>query len=115
MIDFVTSPISDSAVLVRVGGNLQESNRSYFFDCVGDIVDSGVSHIVVECNKLGLISSSGLAALLLARKKATRKGCKIYLTHLNSVLADLLKITRLGLIFSVYPTTEEALAKFQKA
>lgn len=114
MIDFTTNPISNSIVAVEVTGQLAEMERDYFFTCVGDLVDNGYRHVIVECYGLGFISSSGLAALLKARKQANKKGGRIYLTHLNSTIAEVLEVTKLGRLLSVYPTTESVVESLQK-
>ena len=113
MIDFTSNQISETAVVVQVSGSLTEMSRSYFFDCIGDMTDSGVQHVVIECQRLGYLNSSGLAALLVARKRAARQGARIYLTHLNSSVAQVLELTKLGRILSIFATTEEAIASFQ--
>ena len=109
MIDFITKPVSDAVVVVEVAGRLSELEREYFFNCVGDLVDTGYSHVIIECHGLGYISSSGLATLLQARKRVHKDGGRIYLTHLGSTIAEVLELTKIGRLLSVYPTTEDAL------
>lgn len=113
MIDFKNKKISETAVVVEISGVLSASNRDYFFDCIGDMLKSGVKHVVIECHKLGYLNSSGVASLLVARRRASRKGCRIYLTHLNSHMAEVLEVMKLGRILSVFATTEHAVATFQ--
>ncbi len=113
MIDFVSKPMSNSTIIVSVEGNLSETDRKYFFDCIGDYIESGYMNIIIECNRLGFVSSSGLAALLSARKRAAKKGGRVYLTHLNSNLAEVLEITKLGRLLLVYPTTEDAIGHIE--
>ena len=113
MIDFVSKPLTNSVAVVEVSGRLTELNRQYFFDCVTDMIASGYKHIIIECDKLGSLNSGGLAALLTARKRAVKNGGKIHFTHLNSSIAYLIEITKLGRILSVYPTTGEALSSLE--
>lgn len=115
MIDFSTTQLSGSTVLIDVGGNFTEIDRSYFFDCVADLIDSGAKHVVVDCSRLGFLSSVGLAGLLSARKRVTRNGGRIYLTHLNARIAELIEMTKLGRVLSVFPTNEEAVANIRNA
>jgi len=114
MIDFTTSPLSNATVVVEVRGQLVESDREYFFNCIGDLIENGYCHVIVECHGLGFISSSGLAALLQARKRVHKKGGRIYLTHLNSTIAEVLEITKLGRLLAVFPTTKDAVASIEK-
>jgi anti-sigma B factor antagonist len=109
MIDFVSKPMSNSTTVVEVSGSLAENERQYFFDCIGDFVESGYKNIIIECHKIGFVSSSGLGSILSARKRAAKKGGRIYLTHLNSSLAEVLEITKLGRLLLVYPSTESAI------
>jgi len=113
MIDFVSKPMSNGTIIVNVAGTLSETDRQYFFDCIGDFIESGYKNIIIECQRLGFVSSSGLAALLSARKRAAKKGGRVYLTHLNSNLAEVLEITKLGRLLLVYPTTEDAIGHIE--
>ena len=109
MIDFTRTEISSSTVVLEISGQLSDMSRNHFFDCISELVESGVKNVVVECHKLGHLSSSGLAALLTARKRAASQGSKISLTNLNSSIAEVLEITKLGKLLSIYPNTKTAL------
>ena len=118
MIDFEHDFLADSIVLVKARGKLDESTRTYFFDCLSDLMqddgkDKIPKHVIVECNGLGFLSSSGMAALLSARNKVEKGGGKIYFTHLSSTIVKALELTKLNGLLSIYPTTEELLAKIQ--
>jgi anti-sigma B factor antagonist len=113
MIDFVSRPYTSSTIVVEVNGSLAEGERQYFFDCIGDLVQSGYENIIIECHKIGFVSSSGLASILAARKRAAKKGGRIYLTHLNSNLAEVLEITKLGRLLRVYPSTEAVISHIE--
>ena len=110
MVDFVSKPLANSTVVIQLSGNFDDASRVDFFTYVSDLLESGISHVVIECEKLGHLSSSALASLLTARKRAMKSGSKISLTHLNSSIAQVLEITKLGRILSIYPTTESAIA-----
>ena len=119
MIDFEIEHVSNSTAIVKVRGTLNESTREYFFDCISDLLGDDektagrIKNVIIECNGLGFMSSSGMAALLTSRKKANRRGSKIYLTHLNSTIATALKFTKLSSLLAVYPTTAELLKKLK--
>jgi anti-anti-sigma factor len=113
MIDFVTRRSLGGAALVSVQGRLDESSREYFFECLKDLFDDGVRQIIVDCEGLGAVSSSGLAALLKTRRQAQKSGGKIVLTNVNSLMMEILTHTRLNTLLDVYPTTEHLLAKLR--
>ncbi len=113
MIDYTTRQVSNSVTVVEASGTLYESDRKYFFDCIGDMIESGSRYVIIECHRLGHLNSASLASLLTARKHAAKKGGRIYLTHLSSGIAEVLEITKLGRLLSVYPNTETAIAHIQ--
>lgn len=113
MIDYTTRRVSDAITVVEVSGMLNESNRKYFFSCIGDMIESGSRYIIIECHRLGYLNTAALASFLTARKHAARKGGRIYLTHLSSNMAEVLEITKLGRLLSVYPSTEAALGNIR--
>lgn len=109
MIDYTTRIVSEAVTVVEVNGKLDEAGRKYFFDCVGDMIESGARYIIIECHRIGHLNSGALASLLSARKHAARKRGRIYLTHLSSSIAEVMEITKLGKLLAVYPTTKAAL------
>lgn len=113
MIDYTTKELSDAVTVIEVSGKLDESNRKYFFGCVGDMIEAGQRYIIIECHRIGYLNSAALASLLSARKHAAKKGGRIYLTHLSSSIAEVMEITKLGRLLAVYPTTIAALNHIQ--
>lgn len=114
LIDFQTEKISDSLTVVKATGKLNEMSRSTFFECIADTLEEGCSQIIVDCSGLGLLGSSGLAALLLARKQARKNGGCVYLTHVNSTMSKLLEKTKLSTLLAIYPTTESLLGTIKR-
>ena len=113
MIDFTSTRYSEATIVIQVSGEFTEIDREYFFQCVSDFIESGYSHVVIECHKLGHINSSTLASLLKARKQAVKHGGRVFLTRVNSNLAEVLEITKLGRLLSVLPTTEDAIGSIE--
>ena len=109
MIDYTTRRVSEAVTVVEVSGKLDEAGRKYFFNCIGDMIESGSRYIIIECHRIGHLNSGALASLLSARKHAAKKGGRIYLTHLSSSIAEVMELTKLGRLLSVYSTTQAAL------
>ncbi len=109
MIDFETTHLAGGIAVVSVRGSLDDTARDYFFECVSDLIDEGFVRIIVDCAGLGHISSSGLAALIRARSQVQSKDGKIYLTHVEATIADVLALTKLNKLLAIYPSTRELL------
>ena len=70
--------------------------------------------LLVNLSKVKWISSTGLGILVSARSRYTKEGGIIKLCHPNDRVLGILGVTRLNMIFDVFPKEEEALASFKK-
>jgi len=109
-----THHLNDGVSVVSLSGDVNSSNLTQFKEEVASLMADGTHTIVVDCRELGMISSSGLAALLWARAKVKVRGGKIYLTHVSAVVGEVLAITKLSTILSIVPTTREVLLRLGK-
>lgn len=105
-----THHLTDGVAVIFLSGDLNANSLTQFKEEVRALMADDIHTIVVDCRELGMISSSGLAALLWARTKVNVRGGKIYLTH----VADVLAITKLSSILSIAPTTREVLVRLGK-
>lgn len=102
--------LSNSVAIVTLSGKFSLAALADFKSELNALLSQGHRKIVIDCRDLGRISSSGLAALLWARSSASRFGCKIYLTHLSALVAEVLNVTKLASLFRIAPTTRGLLA-----
>ena len=109
-----THHLTDGVAVISLSGDLNALSLTQFKEEVRILMADDFHSIVVDCRELGMISSSGLAALLWARSKVNVRGGKIYLTHVSAVVADVLAITKLSTILSIVPTTREVLVRLGK-
>ena len=108
MFDYQIDRLPSEIAVVSVTGNLDDVNREYFFGCIEGLMSEGYEKIVIDCDGLGFVSSSGLASMLKARAKLQRQGGKIYLAAVNATIAEVLNISRLNRLFSIFPTRRDA-------
>ena len=113
MIDYQTKNHSDSIVVVELSGKLNESTRSNFFQYIKDVLGGNCTRVIVDCSKLGMLGSAGLAALLMARKHARKAGRRMYLTHVNSSFAEVLEKTKLNRHLAIFPSTGPLIDKIR--
>lgn len=109
MENFTSKSLSASTVVIEISNRFTELERDQFFDDISIMIDSGVKFVVIDCHKLGFLTSGGLAGLLAARKRVSKKGGKIYLTNMSSHIIDSIKATKLSQVLSVYPTNKAAI------
>lgn len=70
--------------------------------------------LLVNLSKVKWISSTGLGILVSARSRFSKEGGIMKLCHPNDRVLGILQVTRLNMIFDVFPTEEEALTAFKK-
>jgi anti-sigma B factor antagonist len=70
--------------------------------------------LLVNLSKVKWISSTGLGILVSARSRFSKEGGVIKLCHPNDRVLGILQVTRLNMIFDVFPNEAEALANFKK-
>ncbi|MGI9516844.1 MAG: STAS domain-containing protein [Pirellulaceae bacterium] len=113
MIDFSTHTTDNGTLVIRIGGSLDAENTEYFFDCVQDEIERGHDRIVINCADLGFISSVGLGSLIRARSRVAKTGGEISFARIDARILDVMRLTRLDKVFSIYPTEKEAVAAME--
>ena len=98
--------------VINLSGELNVASLSAFREEVADQLLKGAKKIIVDCRELGFITSSGLAALLWARSRASGQGNKIYFTHVSAMVTEVLEMTKLSGLLRIAPTTRGLLRKF---
>lgn len=108
-----TEEIRDGAVVANPRGRVDEATATAF----GTQLEGGVDRaadgesktLVVNFAGLDYMSSRGLRALTLAKRRADGLGVTIILAAPNKILSEILAISRYDKLFRVAPTVEGAL------
>lgn len=96
-----------------LAGELDSANLKEFKVHVKELVAEGFRKIIVDCHDLGVVTSTGLAALLWARSTIFKLGGSIYLTHVSGLVNDVLQLTKLSRLLKIEPTTRGLLEKLR--
>ncbi|HVO76697.1 MAG TPA: STAS domain-containing protein [Candidatus Bathyarchaeia archaeon] len=70
--------------------------------------------LIVNLSDVKWISSTGLGILVSARSRYAKEGGVVKLCEPNGRVLEILAVTRLNMIFDVFPSEAEALASFKK-
>lgn len=100
------------ALVGRPSGRVDETSWKAFSAKLTEAVEqanSGHSKLVVDFSGLDYMSSRGLRALTLARRAADAVGVEIVLAAPNSIMREILAISRYDRIFPVADDVEGAL------
>jgi anti-sigma B factor antagonist len=99
-------------VIIGVDGQLIVGNRHDLKKKVLDGVEGGERKFVIDFAVTGYIDSSGLGALVSLAKKVREVGGDLRLAGLNEDLRTLFELTKLDTLFTIFGSTEEAVAAF---
>jgi anti-sigma B factor antagonist len=83
-------------------------------EMVSELIQDGKLDLVLNLAKVKWISSTGLGIMVSARSRYAKEGGVIKLMNPNDRVLGILQVTRLNLIFDVFPTEKEALESFKK-
>ena len=100
----------DDAIIVQVGGRVDESSWEAFGAALGEAIDqarqSGVRDLVIDLGHLDYMSSRGLRALTVAKRQADEGEIVIRLASPNEVMREILAISRYDKLFMITETIE---------
>lgn len=103
----------DGAIVASPKGKVDESTAQGFGANLEGAVTRAAdvsARLVVDCAGIDYMSSRGLRALTLAKRKADGAGVKILLAAPNGVVREILAISRYDKLFGVTETVDAALA-----
>jgi anti-sigma B factor antagonist len=83
-------------------------------DIVSELAEEKKLDLIINLSKVKWISSTGLGILVSARSRYAKEGGVVKLCHPNERVLGILQVTRLNLIFDVYPSEKEAIASLQQ-
>lgn len=100
-------------VIVSIEGKVDEASWEAFDahleDGIGRAVAAGSTKLVLDLARLDYMSSRGLRALTVAKRRADAAGIGITLAAPNDVMREILAISRYDKLFPVSDTVAEIL------
>ena len=96
----------DGVVAIAVAGELDAASVSDLRTTVDAVSFEGVRTIVLDLGQLPFMDSTGLGALVGAKRNAERRGARFHLANPSRPIEKLLEVTRAASYFDIEPTTE---------
>ena len=96
-------------VIVKVSGRLDSNNSSELERKISDLVDKNEKVILVDCQQLSYVSSSGLRVFLMGLKKMNAVQGKFWICSLQDMVQEVFDISGFTGIFSIFGSQSEAL------
>jgi anti-sigma B factor antagonist len=106
---------SDGITIIDLSGEMYGGPDSMqLVDVVSELARGKKLDLIINLSKVKWISSTGLGILVSARSRFAKEGGVVKLCHPNERVLGILQVTRLNLIFDVYPSEQEAVESLKK-
>ena len=105
--------VQGNVKIVKVSGRIDQATASAFQEKLAPWLDAckaGEASLLLDFTGVEYISSVGLRVLMLAAKQVKSQQGRIAITKLTPVVAEVFQVSRFNLVFSLYPTVDDAVA-----
>jgi len=105
----------DGIIVLDLSGEMYGGpDNMKLLEMISELVQDKKLDLILNLSKVKWISSTGLGIMVSARSRYAKEGGVIKLMNPNDRVLGILQVTRLNLIFDVFPTEQEALESFKK-
>jgi anti-sigma B factor antagonist len=102
--------VDEQCASVALVGRFDARNAQTVKEALKQLVDGGVTHLVVNLAQVPFIDSAGLAALVSTLKLVRRVGGSVLLAEVQPQARTVFSLTMLDQVLTIHPTVEAALA-----
>ena len=109
----ITNKEIDGVSVVALNGRIVLGEESGALrEKVKSLLGAGKKRIVLDMSNVAYIDSAGLGILVAAHVSAKKQGAAVHLSNLGNKFHDVLQLTRLLTVFSVFDTEAAAIKSF---
>jgi anti-sigma B factor antagonist len=111
-LNILNKQIGDVSLVALNGRIVLGEGSSSLRERIKSLVGEGKKKIVLNMANVTYIDSAGLGILVAAHISAKKQGTALHLSDLGNKFHEVLQLTRLLTVFSVYATEAEAISSF---
>lgn len=112
---FEIEQVGDSTSVFTLSGSLiGETDGMPLTDAFNECMEDGSLHFIMDLTDLKHINSSGLGVLITLLTKARKKDGELFLVNPSDFIRNLMLITKLNSIFTIFDSVEAASEAFEK-
>jgi len=98
----------DGVAIVSPRGDVDMSTVEGFRSSLDGLLGAGLQYFVIDLSGVGMMDSTGLAALVHLYKRVRIGEGDVTLAAVPSQVMEVLDLTRLSQVFDIYPTADDA-------
>jgi anti-anti-sigma factor len=99
--------MSQQVKVLTLKKNLTSETSSEFQQDIAKILETGVKIVLVDCQNITFLDSSGLGSLVMAFKTLRDAGIKMVLCSINEQVRIIFELTSITEIFEIFPSQED--------
>jgi anti-sigma B factor antagonist len=107
-----TRAVGPVIVVEAVGRFTTADGHTKLRDLVHVLTNSGTKKFVLHLARVEFIDSSGIGELLRSHFVVREKAGELKLACVNEKVMDVLRISRMNMVFEIHPSEDEALRAF---
>lgn len=96
--------------VVSITGRLDTTTAPQLNNELDKVEGDGARNVVIDCENMDYISSSGLRVLLVHLKKLKGAGGKLLLSNIKDSIKEIFVVSGFTSIFSIYDSVDDAMA-----
>ena len=104
--------VGDVAVLAPKGYLTGGDETDELEQAIKALGEGGNKHLVINLGETQHLNSTALGVLISAHSSYVRRGGQMKLCSVDQRIQNIFVITKLSMVFDVYPTEEQAIASF---
>jgi anti-sigma B factor antagonist len=114
MIDWKWRVLGDDlGILVfELSGRLDTTSCEYFNSVLESRIQDGNEKVVIDCDTLEFVSSTGLRMLIRVHSRMKKQGGDVKLARIHGAVAKVMRIVRLDKVLHIHTTVEDAVESF---
>ena len=106
----IDTTMQDGISVTKISGRMDATTVGAFSDECQKLLNSGTGRFIIDLGGLEYISSAGLRGILTMVKSCRSKGAVLAFCSLQSMVADMFKLSGFTSMLNVFPGIDEALA-----
>lgn len=111
-LSFEANILDDDILLVVLVGSLDSVTTTDFNSRIKQHLDGDMTKVIIDCRRLGYISSIGIGSLMALQARLAKKGGQVKLAAVDGMVATVLQMVRLDRLLDFYGDTEFARKSF---
>ncbi len=100
----------DDTAIIRLRGSANMDVAGDLRERLIELVDTPMDQLILDLSELQFVSSVGLGAIIAAHLRCRHHNCVVKLVAPPAEILELLEVTKLTNLFTIYGSVESALA-----